>query len=75
LGVGYLPFQMLLNQVGSPGYQTLFFASIFVTNVALNMLMIPIIGMLGAAIATSVSVSVQVLYLKVLVRRVVGINI
>ena len=75
LSVGYLPFQMLLNQVGSPGFQTVFIASIFVTNVVLNMLLIPMFGMFGAAIATSMSVSAQVLYLKILVRKVVGINI
>ena len=75
LSVGYLPFQMLLNQVGSPGFQTVFIASIFVTNVVLNMLLIPMFGMFGAAIATSMSVSAPVLYLKILVRKVVGINI
>jgi len=75
LSFGYLPLQMMLNQVGAPGYQTLFIALIFATNVVLNLVLIPMIGMLGAAIATSVSFSSQVLYLKMLVRRVVGINI
>ena len=75
ISAGYLPFQMILTQIGHPGHQTLFLFFFFITNVILNIIMIPIWGMYGAAIATSLSFVSQIFYLKVLVKRTTGIKI
>ena len=66
ISAGYLPFQMILNQIGHPGHQTLFLFFFFITNVILNIIMIPILGMYGAAVATALSFISQIFYLKVL---------
>ncbi|MCB0795072.1 MAG: polysaccharide biosynthesis C-terminal domain-containing protein [Flavobacteriales bacterium] len=52
---GHLPFQMLFSQLGAPGTQTLFIGLVFLSNVILNLLLIPMAGIYGAALATSLS--------------------
>jgi O-antigen/teichoic acid export membrane protein len=75
ISVGYTPFKMILNQTGFPGYQTLFLFAIFMTNVILNLILIPILGMHGAAIATAISFIMAVVFLKILVKRQLQISI
>jgi len=75
ISVGYTPFRMILNQTGFPGYQTLLLFSIFMTNVVLDLIMIPILGMYGAAIATGISFIMAAVFLKILVRRKLEISI
>ncbi len=75
LSAGYLPFQMMLNQVGHPGYHTIFLFLVFTTNIVLNLILISIFGMYGAAVATALAISSQIIYLKILVRKKVNINI
>jgi len=72
---GYLPFRMILLQTGYPGMHTLFVSSIAVTNVMLNAVLIPFLGMYGAAFATALSLSLSVVYLMVLVRRCAGMSL
>ena len=64
LSVGYLPFQMIFNQVGQPGRQTLFLTTFFLANVILNLLFIPLFGMYGSAVATALAYVLQIFYLK-----------
>ena len=64
LSVGYRPFFMLFNQTGFPFLQTGFFTLTFLSNVFLNVLLIPRCGILGAALATAASWLLQVVYLK-----------
>ncbi|MCG8607168.1 polysaccharide biosynthesis C-terminal domain-containing protein, partial [bacterium] len=75
LCAGYLPFQMMLNQIGLPAYQTTFMILFVGTNFVLNLILIPILGMLGAAIATAVAYASQIIYLRMLTFRAVGIRI
>ena len=72
--MGYSSFQMLLNQGGFPGHQSVFFALVFVTSVLLNVALIPLLGMLGAAIATAASFVMSIVYLRDLVRRAKGVR-
>lgn len=65
---GYIPFQMVFNQIGLPFQQTLFYVFSFVSNVILNIILIPLLGVYGAAIATSLVMLLQVLYQKKLIR-------
>jgi len=75
IAAGYLPFRMILLQTGCPGVHTLFVSSIAVTNVMLNAVLIPFLGMYGAAFATALSLGLSVVYLMVLVRRCAGMSL
>lgn len=75
LSSGYLPFQMILNQAGKPLYQTLLLLFIFLTNFILNLALIPVLGMMGAAMATGISSVSFVFYLKVLTGKQLRIKI
>jgi O-antigen/teichoic acid export membrane protein len=72
---GYLPFQMLFNQVGKPSIQTLFIVALSGTNVLLNILLIPLFGVIGAGIATGLSLVAQIFIQKYLTKRVLGFSI
>lgn len=71
----YAPFSGLLVQSGRPGRQTLYILSIVITNILLNLYLIPQYGMLGAGIATSLSFVLSVVYLKIFSRYVLKISI
>lgn len=75
LAAGYVPFQMVLSQAGHPGSQTCLIAILFVTNVILNMLLIPRFGVYGAAVATAVATGTHALWIKTISRKVLGIHI
>lgn len=66
---GYQPFLMLFSQLGRPGTQTLFIAGFFISNVLLNLALIPTFGILGAALATALSFVGMVLLLKAMAAR------
>jgi len=66
---GYQPFLMLFSQLGRPGTQTLFIAGFFLSNVLLNLALIPLFGIHGAALATALSFFVMVVLLRALAAR------
>lgn len=72
---GYAPFSMYLNQAGHPAYYSLFLLSVVVINVVINILLVPIIGMYGAAIGTCIAFIGSIYLLKLFVRQVECINI
>lgn len=53
----FVPFDQVLLQSGQPGRQSLLMASYVLVNVILNIALIPALGLLGAAIATSVALA------------------
>ncbi|MCB0379589.1 MAG: polysaccharide biosynthesis C-terminal domain-containing protein, partial [Bdellovibrionales bacterium] len=55
IGSGFIPFDTTLFQGGYPGTYSLYVLAIVLCNVALNYLMIPHFGAMGAALATSTS--------------------
>lgn len=61
---GYAPFLMIFNQVGRPLLQSYIYIFSFGINLVLNLLLVPIMGMYGAAIATSVSFAIYPLVIK-----------
>jgi len=75
LYAGYLPLNMILTQAGYPGLHSLFRGSIVFSNIVLNLIFIPILGIKGAAIATAISYLASILYLKIITRKKFGINI
>lgn len=72
---GYQAFQMLFNQVGHPGTQTLFIAGFFLSNVLLNLLFIPWLGVYGSALGTALAFLAMVLLLRLLAHRVLHVRI
>lgn len=75
LSAGYLPFSMLLNQAGFPGRYTLTVLFHVLANIVFNALLIPFLGMYGAAIATALSFILLVVVFKVFVRKTLKIRI
>jgi len=71
----YAPFKDLMLQAGYPGKQTLYILSVVITNILLNLFLIPKYNMLGAALATSLSFILAVIYLKLFSWRFLKINI
>lgn len=70
----YVPFDNLLLTGGYPGFQTLqqFFA--VATNVILNIALIPILGIVGAAVGTGMSYVASIVVLIILSRQFFGWN-
>jgi O-antigen/teichoic acid export membrane protein len=67
-----VPFDNLLLVTGHPGYQTLQQFTTVAANVTLCLLLIPVLGIAGAAIGTSVSYVAGISALVLLSRRVLG---
>ena len=55
----FIPFDYVLLQSGMPGRQSLLFTINVITNVVLNIILIPIFGIWGAAMATAISFSLS----------------
>jgi len=72
---GYQPFQMLLAQAGFPQYYTLLVALVFLSNVILNIIMVPILGIYGSALATAISFVISAGVLKLLTRKTIKVSI
>jgi len=74
-GAGYLPFQMIFYQIGRPGTQTVFLVLTVLTNVVLNLVLIPWLGIIGAALATSAAILLGIAYWRYFVLRTMNLNI
>ncbi len=75
LSAGYLPFNMILTQAGKPLQQSLYFSSLVVGNIILNLVLIISFGMIGAAIATACMYILNIFILKYLLKKNIGILI
>ncbi len=75
LGGGYLPLLMIFNQTGHPASQTLLIFIIFLTNLILNIMLVPPFGMIGSAIGTGLTFALQIVYMRWLSYRVIGIRV
>jgi O-antigen/teichoic acid export membrane protein len=75
LTAGYRPFSSIFLQAGRPGTQTILGAVRLLLNIVLNLLLIPLWGLYGAALATSASGVVMVLVLIVLARRILSVRL
>ena len=66
---GLIPFDGILVQAGQPGWHTGLTVMIVLTNSVLNLLLIPHFGLIGAAMATAVSIVCSAIYLNFLCRK------
>ena len=71
---GYIPFQNILSMANFPGWHTIFMSSIIFLNIFFNFLLIPILGINGAALATSSSLIISCLILKIMVKKILFIR-
>jgi O-antigen/teichoic acid export membrane protein len=75
LASGWLPFSQTLLMAGKPGWHTLYMALVVLTNVVFNALLIPHLGINGAAIGTAVAFIASAVLLRVFVKRLVGVRL
>jgi O-antigen/teichoic acid export membrane protein len=68
LASGYLPFLMVLNQTGHPVSYTLLLLGTGATRAALCLILIPLVGVYGAAAAAGASFLVSAVLLRAFVR-------
>ncbi len=62
LASGYFVFFQLFGQIGLPLIQSYSFAILFLSNLVLNLVLIPFFGMFGAALATGIAYLVFVIF-------------
>ncbi len=75
LSAGYIPFTNILQQSGFPGHQSLLLVAMTITNLALNIALIPFFDVKGAAIATAVSWVSIIVYLRKLSNSILGFKV
>lgn len=75
LASGYIPFANTLLMAGHPGWHTGYMVVTVMCNVIGNWLLIPILGLEGAAISTANSMFLSIFVLKALVRNRVGLKL
>lgn len=73
LAAGWLPAEMLLVQAGRPGLQSLTKAVTLGANLALNLLLVPVLGLAGAAAGTALALVLWCAHLRHLARRRLGL--
>jgi O-antigen/teichoic acid export membrane protein len=69
---GLSPFENLLLSGGFPGYQAIQHASVMATGLLLNVLLIPVLGLEGAALAAVAGLVVGIAVLTFLTRRLLS---
>ncbi|HCX67714.1 MAG TPA: hypothetical protein DHK64_09320, partial [Rhodobiaceae bacterium] len=67
--------EYLLNMTGNQNAVGWTYGVAAVANIALNFLLVPSFGLMGAAIATAISIVTSTLWLAVIVRRRLGITV
>jgi O-antigen/teichoic acid export membrane protein len=72
---GHTPMRGILLQGGAPGTYTIIILATALNNVVLNALLIPQAGILGAAVATGVSIILEILCIVALSRRLLGVRV
>jgi O-antigen/teichoic acid export membrane protein len=71
---GFVPFDGVLVQSGRPGHHTFVALLVVVSNAFLNLLLIPNLGLVGAALATGLSLVMSIVYLNVFMRWQLGFS-
>jgi O-antigen/teichoic acid export membrane protein len=69
------PTEFLLNMLGKQGISAVVQVSMALSSIALNLLLVPLYGLIGAAIATSLVLSLGALANSVVVSRTLGIEV
>lgn len=70
----WLPFNQLLVMGGRPGWQTIYMLAWVSINLALNLLLVPQLGMAGAALGTSLALIASAGLLRGMARSIAGVR-
>lgn len=65
---GFIPFDNMLLSSGHPGYQTFQHLMVVSSNILLNLIFIPMYGIVGASIATGASYIIGIIAFTILIR-------
>ena len=65
----------LLQQTGRPALHSFFLGLVSVTNIVLNLALVPFFGAIGSALGTAMAQAAVVLYLRSLSRRTLGVAV
>ena len=71
----YRPFLGIILQGGKPGMHTLLVSILVLSNIVGNILLIPILGMYGAALATASVFILEAILIKAFARKLFGVNL
>ena len=74
INAAFRPFQGVFLLTGHPGLHSLFFLAVVFSNAILNILFIRRIGLMGAAVATSLAYVVESLLILYGIRRILGVK-
>lgn len=72
--IGYAPLLMIFGQRGFPGLQSFLYFSVFLTNLVLNLILVPFLGVMGSALGTAISYISFVLIVRHLMKRFLGLS-
>ena len=75
LASGWLPFDQILAQAGRPSLSSKLYILGVTTNIILNIILVPVYGMVGAALATGISWVVFVVYLNMASRKYLNVTL
>ncbi len=75
LASGYLPFYNIFYMGDLPSFQSIFLFSIVILNIIGNYILIPIFGIIGAAIGTGFSIVASISIFKYLTNKKLGLNL
>lgn len=68
------PAESLLNMSGNQNICAVVFGSVLAINIALNLVLIPQMGLYGAALATAIATALETAFLFILVRNRIGVS-
>jgi O-antigen/teichoic acid export membrane protein len=71
----YMPFAQLLLMANRPGWHTVFLFAVAGINFAASLVLIPALGVSGAALSTSIAAAALVVFLRILARVNVRVRI
>ena len=72
---GYIPFLNVLSMSNKPFWNSILIFLTVIANIMFNYFLIPLFGIKGAAIGTSLSLIFSVYFLKILCKRLIGLNL
>lgn len=75
LSGGYQPLLMILNQFGKPLQQTYLIFYLFMANLILNLILVPLLGIMGSAIATGSVFILQIFLQKFFTKKYLFLSI
>ena len=73
--MGYFPFILIFNQLGLPALQSKFLFYIISSNIFFNVILIPVLGIFGAAVGTGLSYLVMLVLIRKFLRDAIHIKI